>query len=86
MAKSKSATVSKAMKSALRALFQAGDGSIQAKGILAAGEMLPFDGKTWLRLQAAGLVEVGGTRIRPTDKGRSMAERLPTYQGAEIDG
>ena len=63
---------SPAMYKALTAIHEAGSAVIQAHGILAAGEWLPHDGKTFLRLAGLGLVTIKGNRIELTDEGAAL--------------
>ena len=73
------------MKRALRALYEGESAVLVSRGVLCAGEMLPFDGKTFLRLAGAGLVSINGNRIAPTLEGRSLACAQRAIQPGELN-
>ncbi len=81
----KSSRLTPAMKSALRALYQARTAVITGQRILGAGEFLPFDGKTFLKLVGLGLVAMDGNRLVPTKAGEAIAAQLPVFERMDID-
>ena len=77
MARKPSPKITNAMRRALLRLHEGSSAILTGKGILCAGEYLPFLPATFLRLSGIGMVVMEGNRLLCTQAGREYCLANP---------